>query len=178
MWTRLFFIVFFILCVAFGNAQDNSGCLTKHQLFKMQSSSLDDIRMFLNNESWSFNGAKSNQLYNYFDYPINYNIVSWEKSSYYSGGNIILYNSSGNPNIVIYQSNSSCFNGILKSFMSTKGKTRVDEDKLVTIFKENTVTMEFREYKNNNSSRQFSILVYNSSSQFSKGKRKNPFFSL
>lgn len=155
MGTKLFFIVVFILCVAKSNAQDNSGCLTKHQLFKMQSSSLDDIRMFLNNESWSFNGAKSNQSYNYFDYPINYNIVSWEKSSYYNGGNIILYNSTGKPNIVIYQSNSSCFNDLLKSFTSTKGKTSVDEDKLVTIFKENTITIEFREYKNDYSSRQF-----------------------
>lgn len=166
MGTRLFFIVVFILCVAKSNAQDNSGCLSKHQLFKMQSSSLDDIRMFLNNESWSFNGAKSNQSYNYFDYPINYNIVSWEKSSYYNGGNIILYNSSGKPNILIYQSNSSCFNDLLKSFTSTKGKTSVDEDKLVTIFKENSITIEFREYKNDYSSRQFSILVYNSTALY------------
>lgn len=166
MGTRLIFIVVFILCVAKSNAQDNSGCLSKHQLFKMQSSSLDDIRMFLNNESWSFNGAKSNQSYNYFDYPINYNIVSWEKSSYYNGGNIILYNSTGKPNIVIYQSNSSCFNDLLKSFTSTKGKTSVEEDKLVTIFKENTITIEFREYKNDYSSRQFSILVYNSTALY------------
>lgn len=166
MGTKLFFIVVFILCVAKSNAQDNSGCLTKHQLFKMQSSSLDDIRMFLNNESWSFNGAKSNQSYNYFDYPINYNIVSLEKSSYYNGGNIFLYNSTGKPNIVIYQSNSSCFNDLLKSFTSIKGKTSVDEDKLVTIFKENSITIEFREYKNDYSSRQFSILVYNSTALY------------
>jgi hypothetical protein len=132
----------------------------------MQSSSLDDIRLFLNNESWSFDGAKSNQSYNYFDYPINYNIVSWEKSYYYNGGNIILYNSTGKPNIVIYQSNSSCFNDLLKSFTSIKGKTSVDEDKLITIFKENSITIEFREYKNDYSRRQFSILVYNSTALY------------
>ena len=154
------------LSVAYSQAQENSVCLTKHQLFKMQSSSLDDIRMFLNNEGWSFDGAKSNQSYNYFDYPINYNIESWEKSSYYNGGNIILYNSTGKPNIVIYQSNSSCFNDLLKSFTSTKGKTSVDEDKLVTIFKENLITWEFREYKNDYSRKQYSILVYNSNALF------------
>ncbi len=154
------------MCVAKSNAQGNSRCLTKHQLFKMQSSSLDDIRLFLNNESWSFNGAKSNQSYNYFDYPINYNIVSWEKSSYYNGGSLILYNSLGKPNIVIYQSNSSCFNDLLKSFNLTKGKTKVDEDKLVTIFKENTITIEFREHRNDYSSWQFSILVYNSAALY------------
>jgi|GEM_PF-2322748 len=166
MGTRLFFIVVFILCVAFGNAQDNSGCLTKHQLFKMQSSSLDDIRMFLNNEGWSFDGAKSNQSYNYFDYPINYDIVLWEKSSYYNGGNILLYTSAGKPNIVIYQSNSSCFNNLLQSFNVNKGKTNIDNDKLVTTFKEANITIEFREYKNDYSSRQFSILVYNSAALY------------
>ena len=166
MGTKLFFIVVFILCVAKSNAQDNSGCLTKHQLLKMQSSSLDDIRMFLNNEGWSFDGAKSNQSFNYFDYPINYNIVSWEKSSYYNGGNIILYNSTEKPNIVIYQSNSSCFKDLLKSFTSTKGKTSVEKDKLVTTFKENSITIEFRKYKNDYSSRKFSILVYNSAALY------------
>ena len=166
METRLFFIIVFILCVAKSNAQDNSGCLTKHQLFKMQSSSLDDIRMFLNNEGWSFDGAKSNQSYNYFDYPINYDIVLWEKSSYYNGGNILLYTSAGKPNIVIYQSNSSCFNNLLQSFNVNKGKTNIDNDKLVTTFKEANITIEFREYKNDYSSRQFSILVYNSAALY------------
>ncbi len=166
MGTRLFFIIVFILCVAFGNAQDNSGCLTKHQLFKMQSSSLDDIRMFLNNEGWSFDGAKSNQSYKYFDYPINYDIVLWEKSSYYNGGNILLYTSTGKPNVVIYQSHSSCFNNLLQSFNVIKGRTNIDSDKLVTTFKEANITIEFREYKNDYSSRQFSILVYNSIALF------------
>ncbi|MFT5077257.1 MAG: hypothetical protein ACJAX7_002388 [Saprospiraceae bacterium] len=158
----LLYLFLIILNVTKSNAQDNSGCLTKHQLFKIPSSSLDDIRMFLNNENWSFNGAKSNQSYNYFDYPINYNIVSWEKSSYYNEGNIILYNSTGKPNIVIYQSDPICFNDLLKSFTSTKGKTSVDEDKLITIFQENSITIEFREYKNDYSRKQYSILVYNS----------------
>jgi hypothetical protein len=166
MGTRLIFIVVFILCVAKGNAQDNSGCLSKYQLFKMQSSSLDDIRMFLNNEGWSFDGAKSNQSYNYFDYPINYNIVLWEKSSYYNGGNIFLYTSVGKPNIVIYQSNSSCFNSLLQSFNANKGKTDIDNDKLVTIFKDANITIEFREYKNDYSSKQFSILVYSSTALY------------
>ena len=166
MGTRLIFLLVFILCISKSKAQVNSGCLSKHQLFKMQSSSLDEIRMFLNNEGWSFDGAKSNQSYKYFDYPINYNIVLWEKSSYYNGGNIFLYTSVSKPNIVIYQSNSSCFNSLLQSFNANKGKTNIDNDKLVTIFKENTITIEFREYKNDYSIKQFSILVYNSTALY------------
>lgn len=166
MWTRFFFMVVLLLTVAKSNAQEISGCLLKHQLILMQSSPLEKIRLFLNTESWSFDGAKSNQSFNYFDYPINYNIVSWEKSYYSNGGNIILYNDIRKPNIVIYQTSSSCFNHLLKSFTSVKGKTFIDEDKLVTIFKENSITIEFREYKNDYSSRQYSILVYNSAALY------------
>jgi hypothetical protein len=170
MVNGLFYVPIFFFCVTHSTAQDNSGCLSKHQLFKMQSSSLDDIRLFLNDENWSFDGAKSNQTYNYFDYPINYNIVSWAKSSYSNGDNIILYTFPGKPNIVAYQSSYSCFNELLKGFISTKGKTSVDEDKLVTTFKENSITIEFREYKNDYSSRKFSILVYNSTALFQEIK--------
>jgi len=165
--TKLFFIVVFILCIAKSNAQDNSGCLTKHQLIKMQSASLDDIRMFLNNGGWSFDGAKSNQSYNYFDYPISYDVVLWKNSSYYNGGNILLYTSASKPKIVVYQLNSSCFNDLLQSFNAiVNGKTNIDSSKLVTTFKEANITIEFREYKNDYSSMQFSILVYNSTALF------------
>jgi hypothetical protein len=166
LFSKFILIAIFILYATISKSQGDFGCLSKHQLFKMQSSSLDDIRMFLNNENWSLNEAKSNQSYNYFDYPINYNVISWEKSSYSNGGNIILYNSIGKPNIVIYQSNSICFNELLKSFATTKGKTMVNEDKLVTIFKESSITIEFREYRNDYSNRQYSILVYNSTALF------------
>jgi len=144
-------------------AQDNTGCFTKFQLMKMQKTSLDDMRNFLNTEGWSFDGAKSNQSFNYFDYSFNYNIVQWEKSSYNNGGNLILYNSSGKPNIVIYQAASTCFQQLLNIISSnSKGSTKVEENILSTSFKEGGLTIEFREYKNDYSSRQYSILIYNS----------------
>ncbi len=162
MVIKKFLVIISYLCVAQINAQVSSGCLTKHQMFKMQSSALDDIRFFLNNEGWSFNGAQSKQSYNYFDYPIEYNIVSWDKSSYYDGGDIILYNSDNKPNIVIYQTNNMCFNEILASFSSAQRKTSIDDDKLVTIIKENSISIEFREYKNDYSNKKYSIIIYNS----------------
>jgi len=171
MVIRNFFLTsLFFLIIANSNAQEKNDCISKYQLIKMQSSALDDIRIFLNNEGWYFDEAISNQTYNYFDYPINYNIVSWKKASYYNIGNILLYVSAGKPNVVIYQSNSFCFNSLLQSFNSIKGKTNIDNDKLVTIFKEKNTTIEFREYKNNYSSKQYSILVYNSAALFQELK--------
>ncbi len=159
---RFFYLFVSILCVVNSKAQDNSGCFTKYQLIKMQSSSLDDIRMFLNNEDWTFNGAKSNQPFKYNDRTIFYNVVSWQKSTYSNGGNITLYSAKGKPSIVVYQCNSSCFNNLLKNFASSKGKTNIDDDKLVTAYIENSIVIEFREVKNNYSNSKYSILVYNS----------------
>jgi len=159
------------------NAQADTNCLTKHQLLKMQSSSLENIRMFLINENWSFNGVISNQNFflelnssiDYFDYPVVYDIVSWEKETYYDvhyQSKIILYHSSTKPNVVIYQTNSPCFKNLLSKFSNTKGKSLIDNNKLVTIFKENDITFEFREYKNDNSSMKYSMLIYDTKAIF------------
>ncbi|MEY4573669.1 MAG: hypothetical protein RLZ10_2968, partial [Bacteroidota bacterium] len=142
-------------------AQTNNACLSKYQLIKVQESSLDAIRIMLNNKGWSFDGAKSNENYDYFDYTINYNVVSWENTTYNNSGHLILYNYPEKANIVIYQTNFNCFNSLLQSFKSIQGKTSVDQDKLITNFKLNNTTIEFREYKNDYSSRQYSILLYN-----------------
>ncbi len=144
-------------------AQDNTGCFTKFQLMKMQKTSLVDMRKFLNKEGWSFDGAKRDQYFNYFDYSFNYNIVQWEKSIYNNGGNLLLYNSPGKPNIIIYQAAKTCFEQLLNVISSnSKGSTKVEENILSTSFKEGGLTIEFREYKNNDSSRKYSILIYNS----------------
>jgi hypothetical protein len=118
--------------------------------------------MFLNNDGWVFDGARADQPYNYFDYPIDYDVVSWEKNSYYHGQHLLLYTSTGKSNIVIYQAHSACFNELLQGLNSRSGTTFVDDNKLVTIIREGDITIEFREYKNDYSSRQYSILLFNS----------------
>lgn len=129
----------------------------------MQKTSIEDISIFLNNESWGFDGAKANQSYQYFKYPLNYNIVEWEKSSYSNGKKIILYNYPNKPNIVIYQTNSTCFNELINNFsLASKGIIKIENNVLITFFRENSITIEFREYKNDYSSKQYSILFYNS----------------
>ena len=149
------------LCVA----QDNTGCFTEFQLMRMQKTSLNDLSNFLNEDGWNFDGAKSNKSFNYFDYSINYNIVQWEKSSYNSGGNLMFYYSPGKPNIIIYQATSTCFQQLLNIFSSnSKGFTKVKENILMTAFKEGDITIEFREYKNDYTSRQYSVLIYNGAS--------------
>ena len=159
---RITILIVVLFIVNLCQAQDNTGCFTKFQLIKMQKTSLSNVRTFLNHEGWSFKVAQSNQTFNYFDYTFNYNIVQWEKSSY-NGGNLILYNLTGKPNIVIFQAHSACFQELMNGFSSNlTGTTKVEDNILSTTFIEGGVTIEFREYRQDNSSRQYSILVYNS----------------
>jgi len=143
----------------------------------MQSSSIEDIRIFLNKENWSFNSTLFNQdfntnlnsFHNHFEYPVVYDIISWEKENYYEydhESKIFLYYSTTKPNAVIFQTNSLCFNDLLDKFTSTTGKTIIDDDKLVSIFKENSITFEFREYKNDISNMKYSILIYDTKALF------------
>lgn len=159
-------IILFTALVLFhlkAKTQNNSGCFIKHQLMKMQSTTLDNSMTFLNDENWSFDGTNNQESIYYFGYPINYDVTKWSKSSYQNGGNLYIYTSNIKPNIVIYQPNLFCYNNLLKSFHS-KAKTIVEEDKLITLFQENTITIEFRESPNDYSSRQYSVLIYDSKS--------------
>lgn len=159
--SKLLLLFIIQLQVILYSLQLNAQCLEKHQLTRMQSAKIDDIRGFLNAEGWDLNDMKSNQTYNYFDYPLSFDMLSWTNSRYYYNGNIVIYTAPKKPNIVIYQTTSDCFHNLLRDFNLSKGSTQIDEDILKTIFKENSLTIEFREDNNDNSSKQYSVLVYN-----------------
>lgn len=161
--TKMFYLLLAIFStVNFYNAQNNTSCLTKFQLIKMQKTSLDGIRGFLTNNGWGFDGAKTNQSFNYFDYTLNYNIVQWGNSDYRNGEKIILYTGPHKSNIIIYQSTQECFISLQELFSSNlSGLTTVGENSLTTVYNENEISVEFRVYKNDYTARQFSILVYN-----------------
>ena len=157
---------FFIFCINLTNAQNKSNCLSKINLLKMQSSSLGEIRNFLNGEGWTLENVKSDQAFQYFDVTLNYNIISWQKSAYPGNEHLILYNNPEKPNIIIYQANSTCFNELLNQFPPKQGKTTVESNKLLTVYKENAITIEFREYNNANSDHHYSVLIFKTADLF------------
>jgi hypothetical protein len=80
---KLFSIITLTLLTLNKNfSQNNTECITKFQLIKMQTSSIEDIRIFLNNEGWILNNSNSYQQIKYFDYQLNYDIIEWKKYSY------------------------------------------------------------------------------------------------
>ena len=167
---RLFIL---IMCFLSSNtiiSQGGADCFLKHQITKMQTSSLEDISRFLNIEEWSFDGASKDQFFQYKEYELTYDLVSWTKS-YYDTEKVLVYNAPNKQNVIKIILKKACFNKLLKSLGSSKRRTRFDEDKFVTVFKVDSKTIEFIEEKDRNSRDRYSILVYNTYS-LSKEIRK------
>jgi hypothetical protein len=161
-----FLTFFFIFCINLINAQNKSSCLSKINLLKMQSASSGEIWNFLNGEGWTLENVESDRAFQYFDVTLNYNIISWQKSAYPANEHLILYNNSEKPNIIIYQASSTCFNELLNQFPSKLGKTTVESNKLLTVYKESAITIEFREYNNDNSDHHYSVLIFKTADLF------------
>jgi hypothetical protein len=159
---KLFSIITLTLLALNKNfSQNNTECITKFQLIKMQTSSIEDIRIFLNNEGWILNNSNSYQQIKYFDYQLNYDIIEWKKYSYSNNSSLIINHTTGKPNIVIYKTNSYCYNSILNGFDYKKAEISSNETKDVISFSSKSLKVEFRYYKNELSQNQYIILVYN-----------------
>ncbi len=141
-------------------AQETSDCFTKHQLTKMQSAELGDIRSFLNGAGWQFSNAQNDQLYEYFGVRLKYDAVQWEKQGHYLEGVLMLLTSPIHKSIIVFQTNSNCFSKLIKEFESKENTTKIEHNILITTFKLGNLSIEFREYENDYSSRQYSILIY------------------
>lgn len=153
----------FILLLGFlqSSLSQNQDCLIKRQLLKIQSSNLSEINQFLSNEGWEFDGAQTNQQFSYWEYPLSYDQVKWAVRKNYFDNNIILFTKSYKSNIAILQTNSLCFKELQSEFSDTKVETVVDDNKLTSIYVLGNQTVEFRQYKSDYSSRQYSVLIYN-----------------
>jgi len=153
----------FILLLGFlqSSLSQNQDCLLKRQLLKIQSSNLSEINQFLSNEGWEFDGAQTNQQFSYWDYPLNYDQVKWAVRKNYFDNNIMLFTKTYKSNIAILQTNNVCFKELQNEFSDSKVETVVDDNKLTSIYVLGNQMVEFRQYKSDYSSRQYSILIYN-----------------
>lgn len=173
-------LIVFLSRTTTAKAQMTSSCFDDNQLSRMQAASIADeqLRSFMSEQGWSFYGSQSNESYLYFDYSLEYNMVKWQRGSNY----LYHYNNNGLPSIVIYQCNYDCFQELFRSeTINSKSATQSDNSMQVTyVSKPNGVVFEFREYKNDYSSRQYSVLIYNKASlskliKIEKDKEKERF---
>jgi TonB family protein len=153
---KYFIVTCIAICISFyTKAQDLAGCLNENQLIRMQKTSLEDIKLFLNNEGWDMGSVFKEEA-------LKYNFVGWFKSYYDNGGEITLYFQQGNSNIIRFKATYSCFQQ-LKTNQAKKyiGKTSILNNILITSFNNNGIAVEFCEYKNSDSKSRYLIVLYN-----------------
>lgn len=86
------YLLFFIVTIASvqqSKSQESQGCLTQAQLLRLQYADLEDIRRFLNNEGWSLEGAELGQPLEYFERPLQFDAVRWDRGYSYNEGRFI-----------------------------------------------------------------------------------------
>jgi hypothetical protein len=154
-----------VLCIFFGlksNSQDITGCISKLQLLKMQSSAVQDIRLFLLNEEWTLSEVKASQTYLFQNYPMEFELISWKKTDYSSSGSIFLYHADNRSNIVFLELSSSCFRELSKQFSLNSASLTSEEGRVITTYTINDLIVEFTEasVSSDRARNQFSVLVY------------------
>jgi hypothetical protein len=155
---------FFLFFSFFSEAQKTSGCLTQPQLLRMQNANLEDIKRFLYDEGWSLSGSQPNQVFDFFDYPLRFDVIQWQKN-YSQSGKLFIYSAPNLERVVVLQTNFDCFSTIRSNFSSIGSKTQIGKDVIKTLVQQNDLTIEFLEYNSANSlGNNYTILVYDAKS--------------
>jgi TonB family protein len=120
-----FVLFFFMLLTA------EASCFLRHQLYRMQSSSLEDIQTFLAGEGWEREGVNSATE--------NRSGFGFKKSVFtkYSGGKILVYSAAGYGNIIQLELSEDCFQTISTSeFGQVNRKLLVEQDRVIKEYRD------------------------------------------
>jgi|WetSurMetagenome_2_1015567.scaffolds.fasta_scaffold10194_3 tetratricopeptide (TPR) repeat protein len=158
-------ITFFVVSLV-SYSQNKISCLTESQLLNLQGLSYTGAGSFLAREGWSRNEEYANQTGQYFGYNLDYNVAVWQKrSTSYIESKLYLYYRNGKPNLLIYQAINECFENLREIQVQNRQiKTSKADHISYLTRRENGVSIDFRDYSNDNSLARFSIIIYNETS--------------
>ena len=123
--TVSFLLFFFLLLTA------EASCFLRHQLYRMQSSSLEDIQTFLAGEGWEREGVNS-VVENRSGFGFNKAVFTK-----YSGGKILVYSAAGYGNIIQLELSEDCFQTISTSeFGQVSRKLLIEQDRVIKEYRD------------------------------------------
>jgi hypothetical protein len=116
---------------------------------------------FLTREGWQFGGTQATQTVDFFEHPLRFDAVRWNKYYSQNNGTLLIYGVSETNRLVLYQTNATCYAEIRAAFSFADSKTTIANNLLKTTIKREGLTLEFRESTDRNYGNNYSILVYN-----------------
>lgn len=147
--TVSFLLFFFLLLTA------EASCFLRHQLYRMQSSSLEDIQTFLAGEGWEREGVNSAAE--------NRSGLGFKKLLFtkFSGGKILVYSAAGYGNIIQLKLSDDCFQTISTSeFGQVNRKLLVDQDRVIKEYRDANQIVQLVEYAGSDETNP-EILIFN-----------------
>ncbi len=166
MSPKLIFLVFLVFL--FDCTQGQAPVyLTESQLLSIQNLQYPNVNSYLQNIGWTKETDNVNQTKDYFSYNLDFSVEKWQiKTTSSFEGYLFLYYKQGIPNLVIYQASYSCYDKVIKS-QGNGIRKDISNRELdgFRVQKPSGISMEFRNYKNKNSSKmRYSVLVFDQSS--------------
>lgn len=158
-------LIFFLFNLTI-ESQNAEPCLSDSQLRKLQTLPYNSVHDFLFSQGWSRNEDYANQTRRYFGYDLDYSVAVWQRrDAVFIESKLYLYYKSGKPNLLVYQAINECFEGLLNELPQNLYK-RTENSELIRYYfpHRDGIIFDIRNYKNDNSSARFSILLFNESS--------------
>jgi tetratricopeptide (TPR) repeat protein len=139
-------------------AQLKTNTISQAQLLKIQQLPVQEISNYLSDLGWKASKNPKSQLKSYFNYNLSFKTDKWElKLQNQWAGTIYIYYKENYPNLVIYQTRESTFNGLKPTYLETVKENNIE----ISIIAKSGLAMEFRNYLNEKTSKKYSVLCYN-----------------
>jgi TonB family protein len=154
-----------------------NGCFNKHQVLKMQSTSLSDLTSFMQMENWRFDGVADVARSEHFGAAVSNKAVKWVRG--YDSEQVYFYDNSDELNFVVLVLSDDCYKALFSEFSNSQnGVTSVVNNSLITSFSNGGIRVEFTEIA---ASREHVVrvfeksqldryILYNSSSSFTPSR--------
>lgn len=149
-------ILYFILSFISLSSQSKINCFNKHQLLKMESAPIDEVKGFLTANDWLFDQAEKDKLFMDFGCQLVLNKLRWQKL--YQGTSVELY-SKNSTRIVKYDATHTCYTELLHELKS--GNTTIKQDTLTTLYSEGDLSIEVKEFRDESGYNKQIMYVYN-----------------
>ncbi len=154
-----------------------NGCFNKHQVLKMQSTSLSDLTSFMQMENWRFDGVADVARSEHFGVAVSNKAVKWVRG--YDYEQVYFYDNGDELNFIVLVLSDDCYKALFSEFSNSQnGVTSVVNNSLITSFSNGGIRVEFMEIA---ASREHIVrvfeksqldrhILYNSSSSFAPSR--------
>lgn len=124
-----------------------NACFNRHQLIKMQGTTLGEMTSFMQMEGWRFAGVSELAQADHFGKNVSNSAVQWVQG--YDNERVYFYDNEDAGNFIVMMLSDYCYATLFSEFSADlNGITSVHDNSLLTTFTQGGIRIEFAESAN------------------------------